>query len=245
MAEPFHHWIESKQSEGNYDIVAYFKDREDDDIPVPYRESYHVWLGGFATDVAHAYVEPFMFVSSDAFIAALDKHASMYGLRVERRPSKEQLLVAISGGDLTVELNMAPTLFRILHEGLTFERGIQKHFCFELRALMTTAETIDLLRHALPHHAIRLIDGQTLSVIRADGTPLGQADAIRVATAYDVRDEAEFEALIAALDPEATPEAYTLSPPCAGRLARVVRRRAQTVLPSDRTEHLRALLAEP
>ncbi|MEE2787547.1 MAG: hypothetical protein VX589_09425 [Myxococcota bacterium] len=245
MAEPFHRWIEEKQAEANYDIIAYFKDREDDDIPVPYRESYHVWLGGFATEVAHAYIEPFMFVSSDAFVAALDKHARMYGLRVERRPNDEQLLVAISGGDVCVEINMAPTLFRLLHEGLTFERGIHKHFCHELRALTATAETVELLRHALPHHDIELINGHILSVVRPDGTPLGQADAVRVATAYNVRDEAEFEGLVAALDPEATPEAVTLGPPCAGRLSRVIRRRAQATLPADRTDHLHALLADP
>ena len=230
MAEPFHRWIEKKQAEEDYDIIAYFKDREDDDIPVPYSESYHVWLGGFASEVERALVEPFMFVSSNRFVDALDRQARLYGLSARRLPGEDRLNVEISAGDLRVELNLAPTLFRILHEGLTFERGLRKHFCNELRALTVSAETLSLIRAALPQHTIQIKDGHYFEVFRPNGESLGMADMVRTATAYNVRREDEFNGLMAALDPEATPEPVTLGPPCAGRLSSVVRRREQTVL---------------
>ena len=102
-----------KQSEEDYDIIAYFKDREDDEIPVPYSESYHVWLGGFASEVERALVEPFMFVSSNHFVDALDRQANLYGLSARRLPGEDRLNVEIRAGELRVELNLGPILFRI------------------------------------------------------------------------------------------------------------------------------------
>ena len=225
MAQPFFQWIETMQEGGGFDVIAYLRDLDEEELPVPYTESYHTWLAGFASEIQRAVIDPFVFVDSTHFVSALDRHAQTYGLSVERDGEPDTLFVNISGGEVAARLNVAPLLFRILHEGLTFEQGIRRHFHEELKALSVTAEVVPLVRAALPEYTVTVQQGHYLDVVGPDGEATGFADAVRIATAYDPRDADQFVELIRELAPEAEPLPLTLGIPTAGRLAPVVPRK--------------------
>ena len=225
MAQPFFQWIESMQAEGGYDVIAYLRDLEDDDLPITYADSYHTWLAGFASEIKRAAIDPFLFVDSDSFVQALDRHAGNYGLSAERDSDKDTLFVKISGGEIEARINVAPLLFRTIHEGLTFEQGIRSYFHEELKALSVTAEVVPLVRAALPDYEVSVQRGHYIDVVDDEGESTGFADAVRIATAYDPRNHAEFIKLIGELAPDAVPVAVTLGVPTAGHLAPVIVRK--------------------
>ena len=101
-------------------------------------------------------------VDSNAFVTVLNELAFMYGLKAERDSGSDTLYVKLVGGEISVRLNLAPLLFRIIHEGYTFHRGLKRYLMDELRAVSITAEVIPLLRKALPDYLFMFDTGTTL-----------------------------------------------------------------------------------
>lgn len=225
MSEPFYGWINEIQSDGQFDVLAYFRDLEDEKLDIPHAESYHTWLAAYAGEVERALVDPFVFVDSNHFVEVLNQTVNMYGLSARRDSGEDTLFVVLTGGDVEVRLNIGPLLFRILHEGYTFHRGIKQHFMDEIRAVSATAEMVKLIRVALPEHTVRIHRGHYLEIVNADGESHGIVDAIRAGTAYDPRDETEFHALINDLAPGCAAQEFTLGRPRAGHLAPVIPRK--------------------
>jgi hypothetical protein len=225
MAEPFHAWLKTQQEDGGYDVITYLRDREDDDIDIPFAESYHAWLAGYASEVESALVGPFMVVDSNEFVSVFSQIADYYGLGVERETGTDTLFVHISGGGLSVRVNLGPLLFRIIHEGYTFQRGIKRHFMDEIRAVSAAAEVLKLIRAALPSYQINVVRGHYLEITDPEGNSFGVVDAIRIGTSYEPRDETEFSALFQELAPGCTPLPITLGRPLSGHLSPIIPRK--------------------
>ena len=225
MAEPFYEWMEKQHTEGLCDVVAYFRDREDEGLDIPLTESYHTWLAGYASDVERALVDPFIVADSNAFVAVIDQLASLYGLTAHRVSGEDTLFIHLGLDKLQVRVNIGPLLFRTLHEGLTFHAGIKRHFMDEIRAVAASAELLKLLKQAFPKHRFNLLNGQYLQVLDPLGQELALVDAIRAGTSYDPRDDEEFNALCDELIPGSRPLALTLGRPLAGHLAPVIPRK--------------------
>ncbi|MGC6415574.1 MAG: hypothetical protein ACON3Z_00510 [Bradymonadia bacterium] len=225
MAEPFYQWLEKEQASGGADVIAYLRDLDDDNIDVAYGDSYHSWLAGFASDVERAIVDPFIVVDSNAFVSVIDQLAHMYGLSAQRDSGADTLYIRIGTDEISVRLNVGPLLFRTIHEGLTFQAGVKRHFIDEIRAIAASAETLKLVRHALPDYRFEILNGHYLRVTDANGLELTLVDVIRAGTSYDPRDETEFLALCEDLAPGAAPLELTLGRPMAGHLAPVIPRK--------------------
>ena len=99
------------------------------------------------------------------------------------------------------------------------------HFIDEIRAIAASAETLKLLRNALPDYRFEILNGHYLRVTDAQGHEVTLVDVIRAGTSYDPRDEAEFLALCEDLAPGAKPLELTLGRPMAGHLAPVIPRK--------------------
>lgn len=210
MLAPFGPFIEQLREgvEGyaGWDAITFLYEREHDDIPVPYAESYHAWLGGYAAEIREGLIEPFVVADSDAFIDRLGEHAALYGLRVERDSGEGALFVRFFAGHLDLRLNVGPLFFQILHQGLTFERGITALFLRELRAMGEAKRVPHAVQQLLPEHAVRVVQGQYLELCDPAGERVAFADMVRLATHYDLDDpagRAELVAELLALDPEA------------------------------------------
>ena len=225
MAEPFYNWMEQQHAEGLCDVIAYFRDREDEELDIPYAESYHTWLAGYASDIERALVDPFIVADSNAFVAVIDQLASLYGLTAKRDSGDDTLFIHLGVDGLQVRINIGPLLFRTLHEGLTFQGGIKQHFMDEIRAVAASAELLKLLKQSFPDYVFNILNGQYLQILDPSGQELTLIDAIRAGTSYDPRELDEFHALCDELIPGAKPRALTLGRPLAGHLAPVIPRK--------------------
>lgn len=208
MLAPFGPFIEQMRQgvEGyaGWDAITFLYEREHDDIPVPYAESYHAWLGGYAAEIREGLIEPFVVADSDAFIDRVGEHAAFYGLRAERDSGEGALFVRIFGGHLDLRLNLGPLFFQILHQGLTFERGINALFLRELRAMGEARKVPHVVQRLLPRHQVRVVRGQYLELLDAAGERVAFGDLVRLATHYDLDDptgRAELVAELLASDP--------------------------------------------
>ncbi len=208
MLAPFGPFIENLRAgaEGyrGWDAITFLYEREHEDIPVPFAESYHAWLGGYAAEIREGLIEPFVVADSDAFIDRLGEHAALYGLRVQRDSGEGALFVRVHGGHLDLRLNVGPIFFQILHQGLTFERGIVALFLRELRAMGEARKVPALVQGLLPTHQVRVVRGQFLELLDPAGERIAFADLVRLATHYDLDDptgQAELTAELLARDP--------------------------------------------
>lgn len=178
-----------------YDAVTFLRDREEDDIPVPFEESYHAWLAGYAHDIAEALIDPFIVADSDTFLHVLAAQAAAHGLRVTRKSDASTLFGRFSAPELEVDLNLAPVFFRVLHEGFSFERGLRRHFGRELAAMRAAAGLPAVLRRHLPGCAVEVRDGTELEVARP-GAWRFRDDLVYVATSFDYETPAGLSELI-------------------------------------------------
>lgn len=186
--EGFPDWLALMREERGYDAVTFLRDREADEIPIAYEESYHAWLPRFAHDVTEALVDPFIVADSDTFIATLARQAAFLGLQIRRDSDPGTLFVRIwHDEDLDVRVNMGPVFFRILHEGRTFQRGLRRHFDRQLQALATAAGLPDALRARLPEHRVEVLDGKLLQVGDSAGAVRFRDDLVHLATRHDYR----------------------------------------------------------
>lgn len=203
MLAPFGPFIEQMRQgvEGyaGWDAITFFYEREHDDIPVPFAESYHAWLGGYAAEIGGGLLEPFVVADSDAFVDRLAEHAALYGLRVQRDSGEGALFVRFFAGHLDLRLNLGPVFFQILHRGLTFERGITALFLRELRAMGEARKVPSLVQRLLPGHTVRVVRGQYLELLDPAGERAAFGDLVRLATHYDLDDPAGQAELIAEL----------------------------------------------
>jgi len=226
MSEPFYQWIDQQQADGGFDALAYFRDLEDEQLDIPYGESYHTWLAGYAGEIERALIDPFVFADSGHFVQVLDEMVRMYGLTAVRDSAEDTLFVRLTGGDIDVRINIGPLFFRILHEGYTFHRGIKRYFMDEIRAVSATAEMVKLVKAVLPTYSVQIHRGHYVEIKEASGHSFGIVDAIRAGTAYDPRNETEFRALLDDLAPGCAPLELTLGRPRAGHLSPVIPRKS-------------------
>lgn len=186
----FETWIEGLRRERPYDTVMFFRDREEEGIPIPEAESYHAWLPAYAADISDALVDPFIVADSDTFVRVLDEYAARRGVRVARSSGEDTLFALFSAGEVEVRLNLGPRYFRILHSGQTFHRGVMHHFAKELLAIAAAGELAPMLRPRLPGYRVRVREGRLLEILDAHERRIFCDDVIRVATAHAVRTEA-------------------------------------------------------
>lgn len=199
----FEKWIERRRRELPYDTVTFFRDREEDGIPVPEAESYHAWLPAFAPDIADALVDPFIVADSDTFIRVLDEIATRRGVRVARASGEDTLFARFTAGEVEARLNVGPRYFRILHSGQTFHRGVITHFAKEILAIAAAGQLPPMLRARLPGLRVRVRDGKLLEIADALERRLFVDDVIRVATAHPVHTEAGLEEVVRRILPSA------------------------------------------
>jgi len=222
MAQPFYEWISELQKDGGFDVIAYFRDLDDDQLNIKPEASYRAWLDGYASEIDRALIDPMIIVDSNAFVSVLNELAFMYGLSAERDSGADTLYVKFSGGDISVRLNLAPLLFRIIHEGYTFHRGIKQYLMDELRAISVTAEVVPLLRRAVPAYDFKIQHGHYIEVLNSQGERVSAVDGIRLATTYEPRDIQQFCQMVDELIPGQNPLPFTLGTPRAGQLAPVI-----------------------
>jgi len=201
----FEKWIERLRRELPYDTVTFFRDLEEDGIPLPEAESYHAWLPAFAPDIADALVDPFIVADSDTFIRVLDEIATRSGVRVVRASGEDTLFARFTAGEVEARLNVGPRYFRILHSGQTFHRGVITHFAKEILAIAAAGQLPPMLRARLPGLRVSVPDGKLLEISDAVGRRLFVDDAIRVATAHPIRTEAGLEEVVRRILPTAAP----------------------------------------
>ena len=209
----FEKWIERRRRELPFDTVTFFRDREEDGIPVPSEASYHTWLPAFAPDIADALVDPFIVADSDTFIRVLDEIATRRGVRVARASGEDTLFARFYAGEVEVALNIAPRYFRILHSGLTFHRGVIMHFAKEILAIKAASDLAPMLRAKLPGLRVRVREGKILEILDAHDRRLFCDDVIRVATSHTIYTEAGLRDLIDRIVPGGTSEAARLRLP--------------------------------
>ena len=149
--------------------MTYLRDREDDDIPIPMTESYHVWLAAYATEITGTLLDPMIVVDSNSFLRALAGHAARYGLEVRRDSGPDELQVRFMSHDIDIRLNLGPVLFRIVHEGLTFERGIARHFIRELHALGLRSNSFRCCGHLCRVTEVFVHRGQFVEIATNEG----------------------------------------------------------------------------
>ncbi len=180
----FERWMERRRRELAYDTVAFLRDLEDDEIPLPVEDSYHGWLKPFAADISEALVDPFIVADSESFVRVLDEVASRRGVRVARASGEDTLFVTFTAGEVQVRLNIAPRYFRILHSGSTFHRGVIDHFAKEILAVKAAGDLAPVLRHRLHGYKVRVREGKLLEVLDAADRRLFCDDVVRVATGH-------------------------------------------------------------
>lgn len=209
----FEKWIERRRKELPYDTVTFFRDREEDGIPIPEEESYHAWLPAYAPDIEEALVDPFIVADSTSFIRVLDEVAARRGVRVERASGEDTLFARFSAGEVEVRLNVGPRYFRILHSGQTFHRGVIEHFAKEILAIKAAGDLAPVLRARLPGLRVRVREGKILEILDAQGRRIFCDDAIRVATSHLVQTEAGLEEVVRRILPAGPLEAAQLRAP--------------------------------
>lgn len=187
MLEPVGALIEGLQAEGGaWDALCFLHERELHDIPVPFEESYHAWLGGYAAEIGQGLVMPFIVADSEAFLAVVGAQAARYGLSVARDSGEATLYGRFRGGALDARVALGPLLFRVLHGGETFERGVARHFARALGAMGAAAALPGKARAMLPGHAVRVVAGRYLEVLDRGGARVAFGDLVRLATHYDL-----------------------------------------------------------
>lgn len=190
MLEPVGALIEGLQAEGGaWDVLCFLHERELHDIPVPFQESYHAWLGGYALEIGQGLVMPFMLADSGVFLAVLAEQAARHGLSVTRDSGEGTLFGRFRGGALDLRVALGPLFFRVLHGGETFHRGIARHFTRELRAMRAAAALPGEVRALLPGHAVQVRAGRYLEVLDRAGARVAFGDMVRLATHYDLTTE--------------------------------------------------------
>lgn len=212
----FERWIERRRRELPFDTVTFFRDREEDGIPIPDEESYHTWLPAFAPDIQDALVDPFIVADSDSFIRVLDEVAARRGVRVARASGEDTLFARFSAGEVEVRLNVGPRYFRILHSGQTFHRGVITHFAKEILAIKAAGDLAPVLRARLPGLRVRVREGKILEILDAHERRLFCDDVIRVATSHTVQNEAGLEEVVRRILPGTNLEAARLGLPPRG-----------------------------
>ena len=217
MAQPFYDWIGELQEGGGYDVIAYFRDLDDDQLQISEDASYRTWLSGYSDEIDRALIDPMIVVDSNAFVTVLNELAVMYGLKAERDSGSDTLYVKLVGGEISVRLNLAPLLFRIIHEGYTFHRGLKRYLMDDYarsrsRRSHSASGPTDYLFHV----------GHYIEVLDCTGRRVSAVDGIHLATTYEARDIQQFCQMVHELVPGATPLPFTLGTPRAGQLAPVV-----------------------
>ena len=212
MAQPFCQWLAEMQSSGGFEVFSYLRDRELDEIPVPFGESYHSWLAGVASDIERGIIDPFVFIDVNCFVEVVERHARRYGIAVRRDPQPDTFYLFFESADLSFRVNMAPVLFRIVHEGLPFAKGLCTHFLHQLRAIAAANESIPLIRAGLPEHSIFIHRGHFLEVTGPGGERTFFGDVMRVATAHNTRTPDGLRALFEEVAPGTNPCSVQLGP---------------------------------
>ncbi len=185
--QSFGAWLDILRKKRPYDAVTFLRDREEDQIPVAFDQSYHLWLPKHSQEITAALIDPFVVADSDTFVATLARQAAFLGLQVSRDSDPNTLFVRFRHDDLDVRLNLGPVFFRVLHEGRTFHRGLRRHFDRELTALASAAALPGALRDALPTHRISVRDGVQLHVVDPTGDVRFDDDLVHLATHFDYR----------------------------------------------------------
>lgn len=210
MFGAFGPWIEGLQRSGRWDVVTFL--RETEEGRVGYEESYRAWLGGYTHEIAEALLEPFVVADSDAFVAVLARQAARYDLGVERVSHDGALQIEFAAGAYRQTLDLAPTLYRIVHSGLTFDRGIVRYFRRALRAMAEAVRlpeiVCEVLAEVRPDHRVMIHQGRFIEVCDGAGRRLGYGDMVRLVTHYDLDDSMSRAELCAELlghDPSELP----------------------------------------
>ena len=150
--------------------------------------------------------------------------ASRLGLTAERVGDASEVKVRLGCDGLSIEVNLAATLLKTIHSGLSFSDGIIEYFGRELSGIRAGAEAVPLVRQALPMLSVSLKNGIELMLTDDGGQCVSSVNAIAFATEYNLRKRDEFEMGFEYLAPNHQPRSLTLTPHVAGQLSRVVRR---------------------
>jgi hypothetical protein len=210
MFEGFGPWIESLRENMRYDAIVFLNQPAADGVAIDFTESYQTWLGGYAHEITQSLIEPFAVADSDVFLAIIDDHARRYGLEVQRTGADGEFSAQFRGAEFSLVIDLAPILYRILHEGESFERGIQRHFLRQLRAFAAAAELTPVLRAALPDFRVQVIKGRFIELLDPRGRRTCFGDLIRIATTYDMRTPEGYAALMQEVAPGARHRMLTL-----------------------------------
>lgn len=183
-----------QQRRGAWDVVTFLNDREEDGIPVTRGESYHGWLEEFAHEVHDGLIAPFVVADSGRFVEAVAELAARRGLFLEPDDDPETLLCRIGAGESMWEINLGPSLFKTLHEGLSFQRGAYKHLERPLGAMGEAIALPEVLRTCFPTWVLTVQGGGKFELV-GDGQLFG-GDLVALATAYDFTTPEGLEALL-------------------------------------------------
>jgi hypothetical protein len=213
----------ARESQG-YDLFALLREIDDLNLDLDHNDLFLTWLGAYAADICEGGIEPFIFIKSSNFFDALAIEASRLGLTAERVGDASEVKVRFGCDGLSVEVNLAATLLKTIHSGLSFADGVIEYFGRELSGIRAGAEAIPLVRQALPMLSVSLKDGIELMLTDACGQCVSSVNAIAFATEYNLRQRDEFEMGFEQLAPNYPPRSLTLTPHVAGQLSQVVRR---------------------
>lgn len=215
--------VAERETDG-FDLFALLREVDELNLNLPDIDLFLTWLGAYAADICEGGIEPFIFIRSDKFLAVLEVEATRLGLTVERVGTDSELKVMLGRDGLTVEVNLAATLLKTIHSGLSFSEGVIEHFGRELSGIRAGVEAIPLIREALPMLSVSVENGTELLLKDQRGERVSSVNAIAFATEYNLRQRDEFTLGFQQLAPNYQPKAVTLSPHVAGQLSRVVRR---------------------
>jgi len=210
LFEGFGPWIESMRETMRCDAIVFLNQPGEDGIQLDFTESYQTWLGGYAHEIAQSLIEPFVVADSDCFMDIIDDHARRYGLEIQRVGDDGGLCAQVQGAEFSLTLDLAPTLYRILHEGESFNRGIRRHLLNQIRACAAAAEVVPVLRAALPDYRVRVVKGRYLELLDAGGHRTCFGDLVRIGTTHDMRTPDGYAALMAEVAPGARHRVLTL-----------------------------------
>ncbi len=215
--------VAARETEG-FDLFALLREVDDLNLKLPKTDLFLTWLGAYAADICEGGIEPFIFIKSEKFFDVLKVEALRLGLTAERVGDDSEVKVKLGCDGLFVEVNLAATLLKTIHAGLSFSDGILEFFGRELSGIRAGAEAVPLIREALPMLSVSLENGTELLLVDDGGHRVSSVDAIAFATEYNLRKRDEFDIGFQQLAPNHQPRSVTLSPHVAGQLSRVVRR---------------------
>ncbi len=179
---------------GDWDVVTFLHDREEDGIPVTREQSYHTWLSEFSDDIRNGLLAPFVVADSGKFIEAVAELAARRGLFCAPDPDPDTLFCRISSGEVAWDINLGPCLFKTVHEGLSFSRGAALHLQRPLAAMSEASALPDVLRTCFPGWGLQVELGGKF-VLSGDGQHFA-GDLVALATGYDFSTAEGLEALL-------------------------------------------------